>query len=411
MTRLLNMGMTVIAASLVPVAVVSALGLAPLSMLLGLIALVVAGRRRLLGAMGDLPVVLIGALALWSLIGAGWAPDPGQSIKTALRLLVSSYAGWLALVVARDLDDAVRARLWRVLGVTLAVGLLVLTIDYLSDKGFSEMVFGWYHGGALDFVKSPFNRAATIMIMLVWPVGLALWRLRHRRATFGLCALGLLTLVVSDSGSMKAAGLAGALFLLLALWRGRVAFTLLRGALVAVTLAIPAVIYQFPPPEVTFREWLWLPHSSHHRVTIWSFVSQRIAEHPLRGWGLDASRDMPGGETYIHVYRPDSTIEGGVFKLGEQLLPLHPHNAVLQWWLELGGVGVAFLLALFWVMLRRVERAAPDALTAAVWGASIVTGLTVAAVSYGFWQSWWVGAMWIIAALAAQIPPRLPSGA
>ena len=62
--------------------------------------------------------------------------------------------------------------------------------------------------------------------------------------------------------------------------------------------------------------------SAGHRLWIWSFAGDRIAERPLTGWGLDASRSIPGGKDPI---RP-----------GETWLPLHPHNASLQLWLELG---------------------------------------------------------------------------
>ena len=71
--------------------------------------------------------------------------------------------------------------------------------------------------------------------------------------------------------------------------------------------------------------------SAGHRLLIWSFVGERIAERPLLGWGLDASRAIPGGKEEI---RPGLT-----------RLPLHPHNAALQVWLELGMPG-ALLAAL-----------------------------------------------------------------
>ena len=65
--------------------------------------------------------------------------------------------------------------------------------------------------------------------------------------------------------------------------------------------------------------------SAGHRLLIWSFTGDRIAERPLTGWGLDASRAIPGGRDPI---RP-----------GEAWMPLHPHNAALQLWLELGAPG------------------------------------------------------------------------
>ena len=79
--------------------------------------------------------------------------------------------------------------------------------------------------------------------------------------------------------------------------------------------------------------------SAGHRLLIWRFTGARIAERPWLGWGLDAARAVPGGDVEA---RP-----------GEKFLPLHPHNAALQTWLELGVPG-AMLFALFlgWLWLR-----------------------------------------------------------
>ena len=81
--------------------------------------------------------------------------------------------------------------------------------------------------------------------------------------------------------------------------------------------------------------------SAGHRLLIWSFVGTRISERPALGWGLDSSRAIPGGKYEI---RP-----------GQARLPLHPHNAALQIWLELGGIGAlpaAALIALLWYRIR-----------------------------------------------------------
>ena len=84
--------------------------------------------------------------------------------------------------------------------------------------------------------------------------------------------------------------------------------------------------------------------SAGHRLLIWSFAGDRIAERPVTGWGLDSSRAIPGGDDPI---RPRET-----------WMPLHPHNAALQVWLELGAPGAALfalLAAIVWRALARVE--------------------------------------------------------
>ena len=119
--------------------------------------------------------------------------------------------------------------------------------------------------------------------------------------------------------------------------------------------------------------------SAGHRLLIWSFVGDRIAEHPLRGWGLDSSRSIPGGSDPI---RPDET-----------WLPLHPHNAPLQVWLELGVPGaVLFALLGGWLWLA-VGRADWPRLYAAAAGGSLATAFVASVATYGIWQEWWQGTL------------------
>jgi O-antigen ligase len=131
--------------------------------------------------------------------------------------------------------------------------------------------------------------------------------------------------------------------------------------------------------------------SAWHRLLIWSFAGERIAERPLLGWGLDASRAIPGGTEEI---RP-----------GMKQLPLHPHNAALQLWLELGIPG-ALLSAFFvgWLWLRLGAAAWPR-LYAAAAGGSLIAALVTASGAYGIWQEWWLGTLGL-ALFAVLVPGR-----
>ncbi|HEY2751427.1 O-antigen ligase family protein [Phenylobacterium sp.] len=124
-----------------------------------------------------------------------------------------------------------------------------------------------------------------------------------------------------------------------------------------------------------------LPPSWAERMSYWRFAVERISEHPLRGWGLEASRDMAPG------------------------LILHPHNGALQLWLELGLPGAflgAALCASVFLGLSRPGRD-PGAVTGAATAAAY---LTIGLVSFGIWQEWWVGLGLIAASFCAAL--RLP---
>jgi len=102
------------------------------------------------------------------------------------------------------------------------------------------------------------------------------------------------------------------------------------------------------------------------RLGYWGKAVDWIWARPLPGWGLDASRAFGPG------------------------IQLHPHNAPLQIWMELGLIG-AVAAAIVWASIfsglsRPVRTPAAAAATA-----TAVAYLVFGAVSFGVWQEWWLG--------------------
>ncbi|WP_293535559.1 O-antigen ligase [Phenylobacterium sp.] len=110
------------------------------------------------------------------------------------------------------------------------------------------------------------------------------------------------------------------------------------------------------------------------RLGYWGKAVDWIWARPLPGWGLDASRAFGPG------------------------IQLHPHNAPLQIWMELGLIG-AVAAAIVWAstfsgLSRPVRTPAAAAATA-----TAVAYLIFGAVSFGVWQEWWL-ALGALSALA-----------
>ncbi|OXE36873.1 MAG: polymerase [Phenylobacterium zucineum] len=115
------------------------------------------------------------------------------------------------------------------------------------------------------------------------------------------------------------------------------------------------------------------------RMGYWAHAQEWISDDPARGWGLDASRMFGPG------------------------IQLHPHDAALQVWLELGLIG-AVAAAVVWVSIfASLYRPRPDVQVAAGAGCGAVY-LTFNAFSLGVWQEWWValGAMACAICIALQ---------
>lgn len=321
-----------------------------------------------------LTAALFGTLVVWGAFSALWSVDPGRSLLIAARLAALSAIG-LSLIAATDRLRAPE-RLNLLLLTGLALGVVAAAADLVTRGAvgapFTDRV---YQAAAL-------NRASVSFTITLLPAAAVL--LCRGQKLLGL-AIGAMTSTVIGAlaGTAAKAALLAALPAGLFLYLSRTRF--------ARTAAVVSVLIILTAP-LTFAKLAqlpWLPHSADavkssggHRLFIWSFAGDRIAERPLIGWGLDASRAIPGGSDAI---RP-----------GQTWLPLHPHNAPLQLWLELGVPGAiifALLVALAWLVLAEI---AWPRLFAAAAGASLMAALVASFISYGIWEEWWLSALWFL---------------
>ena len=143
----------------------------------------------------------------------------------------------------------------------------------------------------------------------------------------------------------------------------------------------PLAISELPTTKDLRASDIQLPESWGHRLNIWHFAAEESLRAPVLGQGFRASRSF--GDL--------RNVQGD----NRQLMPLHPHNFTLQIWLELGVVGIAILLWIWWALTRVLlllsQRAPPDVSAAIV--ATFVAALVVASLSFGFWQTWWQSVM------------------
>jgi O-antigen ligase len=154
-----------------------------------------------------------------------------------------------------------------------------------------------------------------------------------------------------------------------------------------------------PVPDALHADKRALPSSWSHRIVIWQFAAERIFERPVLGWGLDASRSIPGGRAAVPWQMdPDPNDKGNRVSV-VQLMPLHPHSIALQLWLELGLLGAAALASLAYLLARR---AGDDAGLAAL----VFAGAAICHVSYGAWQTWWLSTLFMVAAAALLLARR-----
>ena len=313
--------------------------------------------------------MLLGCLLLWGTASALWSVNPSRSLIMAARL-AGLFAVGLALAVGAGLVAAPR-RLTFLLLIGMALGIAMVAIELATVGGLSSLV------SDRAYWPTRLNQASLSFALLVLPASAFLLSLGHAIFATLFAAMTAVTIYELAGTAAKAVLLAG-LAIGLLLYRAR---PLVAG--VALAISVAAIV----TAPLTFSRLEWLPGlgemadsfkmSAGHRLLIWSFAGDRIAERPVTGWGLDSSRAIPGGSDPI---RP-----------GEPWMPLHPHNAALQVWLELGAPGAtlfALLAVIVWGSLARVEW---PPLFAAAAGASLTIAFVGCFVTYGIWQEWWIG--------------------
>jgi len=324
------------------------------------------GRRRL----PLVPAALLAALLVWGAVSAAWAIDPWRSLALDLRL-AGVFAAGLALAAAARIEAPARLALLVLVGTFAGITLAI--VDLAGDGVVSHLV------STRPFAAPRLNQIAVwVAIVLLPTAALRLGGGRVVVAALIAAAMAATVYLLDATGAKAALTAAVPAAALLYLWPRAVPRLMAALSVVAI-LTAPVTLPSLAQHPRLFAAVNTFKESAGHRLLIWRFAGERIAERPWLGWGLDASRAIPGGDVEA---RP-----------GEKFLPLHPHDWSLQAWLELGAPG-ALLLALFvgWLWLRLAEAPWPLLYRAAAGGSlTVVSG--IAGAGWGIWQEWWLGTL------------------
>ncbi len=380
-------------------------GVAPLFSLLGVAALALhflPNRQKL---RLEAPYLwLMAGLCLWALASAIWAFDPINNGFGALRLGLLMLGGLLLVSLAGGMT-AEQARLFRrafvlayatialLIAFDLASGMLVMRASYALRGMFPPEPFDFSHDT---------KHRAVLLALLLPPAFLAARREWGLKATIPLALIVTFMIQLHHSETSFLCLIGMGIAAPLAFWRPR---PLLWAGLLGLGLlfALPPFLHgNMPTAREIARQFPDTSKSLLARFIIWEYAAERIREHPLAGLGFDAAREIGGREPMRH-YDFDPFPDGTTYRPLMEPIPLHTHNGVIQLWLELGAVGAilgGLLLALAWRGGLRKTDPWQRAGSAALFMAAMAPMLS----SYGLFQNWWVGSVWIaIAALEASL--------
>jgi hypothetical protein len=285
----------------------------------------------------------------------------------------------------------------RALLAAALLGAALLLLELLAGAPLNNALRGFPDPPRRPDVTKP---AATLLAVFAGPAVLAAWTLGGVRAALPAALAIAAAVAASTSESARLALAAAAVAAVIALALPALARRALPAALALAVLAGPPVLEQVSKAAVRADR---LSLSGVHRTVIWDYAAERAAERPLAGFGMDASRSLPGGRNPPDAARLDRLGVTGAKRsfflaappgIGE-LIPLHTHSMPLQVRLELGVVGLG-LFAVFAFLAGRAAAAIPGRGPLAAAAAVAASAAVVSLLSYGVWQQWW----WVTLALA-----------
>ncbi|MFP6747017.1 MAG: O-antigen ligase family protein, partial [Alphaproteobacteria bacterium] len=176
------------------------------------------------------------------------------------------------------------------------------------------------------------------------------------------------------------------------------------GAVVATGVVMaPMIPDRLPDPFQKGPHLSWLTPSAALRLIIWRTAAKHIKEKPVLGGGFDTARGLYSKKDRVYYKFPDEIVGRPWGPVKYEPIPLHPHNGILQVWLELGAVGAVILLVLLLSVVRGIQRLVGDRVNKAAALAAMTTGLTIGSISFGVWQSWWLSSILLGGAFMAAL--------
>jgi exopolysaccharide production protein ExoQ len=318
----------------------------------------------------DCPLAAIAFLFLaLSWASVTWSIDQRESVRAALGLT----GVLVALLVFRagryGRPEAIET-LFRVLLIATLIGIGVAWLDvrlgYPLESATSSKP------GIQAATK--YNRGLDYLVLIAWPLLAHIWWRRRHWAVAALALAMAIMLALTPSLAAQVAVAAGVVVLLLA-WAAprRVAIVLAWGV-AAFVIFQPAALRLLAEHRAELAR--FLKGSGVARLEIWDYMTARVFEHPIRGWGLRTA-------TYLPI-RPDELASYSHIDAHG----IYPHNQWLELWVELGALGAALGLLFALLLLWRIRRL-PDALRPFAY-AAFASAMTVASVNYEVvTDSWW----------------------
>lgn len=316
------------------------------------------------------------ALSILCITSVLWAYNPDGTLKRAVKVSALLLLSLPFLFVLKDMPYSARQVFIRWMPIALIFQTVIVIIELYYNFPLYRYVFDYSEKIIPSHIL---NKHAGTLVML-FPFGLYFALLGKRYIVAALLTLvSLVLLYRTDSQAAQLAFLIG----VLAYPACRMVPRLFTASVFAFTVFLLAAMPFLSPlafdrfaEDAHNKSEIMRQASTEMRLENYDFISRKIMERPLTGFGMDSTR-------YI------------TFDTEKKFYPfdviMHPHNISLQLWIEFGVFGVALFIifAAFLYRAMRHNNLRDQALLMTVYCIAVVFLM----VSWSIWASWLVGLM------------------
>lgn len=320
--------------------------------------------------------LFFGLLVTVGVLSALWSIAPEASMIRSFKLAGVFLGGLLLLAGMRSFAKAEREFVLR----PIPIVLLVTILAFLIEVRLGYPIFLFFDGAqeTMRYTLYITNWTAVILAILFWPGLQYMISTQQKKLAITISILILFVIYFSTSESAILGFLVGAIVFLVGRYIKSLPllmFVGLSAGLVASPWIAHGLFILRPEFLVDLKG-----ASAGQRMEIWDFLARQIFDKPVLGWGVESARAMTL-DTEKLFYRGT-----GIY---------HPHNAALQLWLEMGIAGVLLGIGFLGLLFKRIASTRPNIYMMAGFSSVLMVSLT----AYGLWQGWWLGVMFITAAL------------
>ena len=265
--------------------------------------------------------------------------------------------------------------------------IIIYYFEYCTD-GFFNSNFRKLIQNKTDYTFYLFflDRGCAFLSLFTWVVLAQLLKKNKIITSFFIFILTLITLYLSDSlSAFLGFSLGGIVFFITRFWPFNIP-TIISFSLIISSILFLIFIKFTNINKLIDNEAKYLPISAKHRLFIWDFSMKKISKNPFKMVGLNSSRKIDPEHKNFIKYN----------EIILPLMPLHPHNNLIQITLETGIIGLILYLLLFfkyitkWYTLFRDKQTNNLFRIRSIGYSFFANFFIISMISFNMWQSWWL---------------------